>query len=94
MKAYGGVDIYIHLFLTSSLAGGEWSASHPGSFTPGERAPGTHWTGGLMNPIAGLDDLEKRKILTLTGLELQPLSRPSRSQALYRLSYPGSAVFL
>jgi hypothetical protein len=24
--------------------GGEWLASHPGRFIPGERAPGTHWT--------------------------------------------------
>jgi hypothetical protein len=29
MKAYGGVDVYIHTFLTSALAGGEWSASRP-----------------------------------------------------------------
>jgi hypothetical protein len=28
---------------------------------------------------AGLDDLEKRKILTLPGFELQPAGRPSRS---------------
>jgi hypothetical protein len=34
MKAYGGVDVYIHIFLTSTLVGGEWSASHPGRFTP------------------------------------------------------------
>jgi hypothetical protein len=42
MKAYGGVDVYIHIFLTSALAEGEWSASRPGRFAPGERAPGTH----------------------------------------------------
>jgi hypothetical protein len=30
MKAYGGVDVYIHIFLTSVLAGVEWSASRPG----------------------------------------------------------------
>jgi hypothetical protein len=42
MKAYGGVDVKIHIFLTSALVGGEWSASRPGRFTPGERAPGTH----------------------------------------------------
>jgi hypothetical protein len=46
MMAYGGVDIYIHIFLTSALAGGEWSASRPGPFTPGNKAPGTHWIGG------------------------------------------------
>jgi hypothetical protein len=39
---------------------------------------------------AGLDDLEKRKFLTSTGLELRPLGRPARGQSLYRLRYPGS----
>jgi hypothetical protein len=33
----------------------------------------------------GLDDVEKRKFLTLLGLELRPPGRPARSQALYRL---------
>jgi hypothetical protein len=42
MKAYGGVDVYIHIFLTSALAGGEWSASRPSRFTPGEKAPDIH----------------------------------------------------
>jgi hypothetical protein len=59
-------------FLTSALAGGEWSASRPGRFTPGEKAPGTHWIGGWVGPRAGLDDVEKRKFLTLPGLELRP----------------------
>jgi hypothetical protein len=85
-----GEWMYIHIFLTSELGGGEWSASHPGSFTPGERASDTHWMGGWVNPGAGLDDLEKRKFLTLLGLELRPLGRPARSQSLYRLRYPGS----
>jgi hypothetical protein len=71
MKAYGGVDVEIHI-LTSVLAGGEWLASHPGRFTPGERAPGTHWIGGWMNPRAGLDDVEKRKFMNLPELELRP----------------------
>jgi hypothetical protein len=39
MKAYVGVDVKIHIFLTSALVGGEWSASRPGRFTPVERAP-------------------------------------------------------
>jgi hypothetical protein len=42
MKAYGGVDVQGNVFLTSVLAGGKWSASRPGRFTHGERAPGTH----------------------------------------------------
>jgi hypothetical protein len=76
--------------LTSALAGGEWSASRPGRFTPGETAPGIHWIGGWEDPRAGLDDVEKRKFLTLPGLELQPFGRPFRSQSLYRLRYPGA----
>jgi hypothetical protein len=36
--------------------------------------------------------VEKRKFLTLPGLELRPLSRPARSQSLYRLRYPGSCT--
>jgi hypothetical protein len=58
MKAYGGVHVYIHIFSTSALVGGEWSASRPGRFTHGERVPGTHWIGGWVNPKAGLDDVE------------------------------------
>jgi hypothetical protein len=85
MTAYGGVDVYIHIFLTSALAGGEWSASLPSRFTPGERAPGTHCIGGWVNSRASLDNMEKRKFLTLPGFELQPLGRPARSQSLYQL---------
>jgi hypothetical protein len=39
---------------------------------------------------AGLDDMEKRKFLTLPGLELRPLGRPASRQSLYRLRYSGS----
>jgi hypothetical protein len=41
-----------------------------------------------VDPRAGVDDLEKRKFLTLPGLELPPLGRPARSQSLYRLRNP------
>jgi hypothetical protein len=70
MKAYGGVDVQIHIFLTSALVGGEWSTSRPGRFTPEERAHSTHWIGGFVDLRAGLENLEKRKFLTLPGLEL------------------------
>jgi hypothetical protein len=43
-----------------------------------------------VDPSAGLDDVEKRKFLTLPGLELRPLCRPAPSQWLYRMRYPGS----
>jgi hypothetical protein len=44
-----------------------------------------------VDPRAGWDDMERRRFLTLPGLELQPLGRPARSQSLYRLPYPGSS---
>jgi hypothetical protein len=91
MKAFGGVDIYIHIFLVSALVGSEWSASRPGRFTHWERASVTHWIGGWMDPRVGLDDMEKRKFLTLLGLKLRTLGRPARSQSLYRLRNPGSS---
>jgi hypothetical protein len=42
MKMYEGVDVYIHGLWTSVLVGGEWSASRPCRFAPGEKAPRTH----------------------------------------------------
>jgi hypothetical protein len=39
MKAHrgvDGVDVYTHVFLTSTLVGGEWLASRLGRFTPGK----------------------------------------------------------
>jgi hypothetical protein len=56
---------------------------------------GTHGIGGWVGPRAGvdrLDDVEKRKFLTLPGLELLPHGHPARRQSLYRLRYPGSHV--
>jgi hypothetical protein len=59
MKMYGGVDVLIHVILTSALVGGGWSVSHPGLLIPGERAAGTHWIGDWMGPTARLDGMEK-----------------------------------
>jgi hypothetical protein len=55
MKTVGGVDVLIHVFLTSALDGGEQSASSSGRFTPGERTPGNHWIGGWVGARTGLD---------------------------------------
>jgi hypothetical protein len=57
----------------------------PRPLYPRERAPGTHWIRGWVNPRAGLDHMEKCKFFTPPGFELQPLGRPARSQSLYRL---------
>jgi hypothetical protein len=85
MEAYGGVDVQIHIFLTSALAGSEWSASRPGRYTIG-----THWMGGWVDLRVGLDVVEKRKFLTQPGLHLRSLGRPAHSQPLYPLRCPGN----
>jgi hypothetical protein len=47
-------------FLTSALVGGEWSASRPGRFASGERAPATHCIQGWVDLRRG-----EEKILDL-----------------------------
>jgi hypothetical protein len=37
-------------------------------------------------------DMDERKFRTLPGLELAPIGRPPRNQALHRPRYPGSLV--
>jgi hypothetical protein len=52
MKAYGGVDVDTHVFMTSALVGGEWSASRPGRFTPRGKSHGyplDSWLDGSQN---------------------------------------------
>jgi len=56
MKTYWGMDVWLHAFLTS-----KWSASSPGQFTPGVRAPRIHWIGGRMSSRVGLEAVLRRK---------------------------------
>jgi hypothetical protein len=65
--------------LTSALDGGEWSASRPSRFIPGERALSTNWMVGWVGPSVGLDAVEKKKILHCR--EPNP-GRPARSPFL------------
>jgi hypothetical protein len=58
-------------------------------FTPEERTPGTHCTGGWVGPRAGLDVKARGKILCLCRGS-NP-SRPVRSQTQNWLSYPSSS---
>jgi hypothetical protein len=62
----------------------------PRSLYPQGKSPRYPFNRRLVDPRTGLDDVEKRKFLTLPGLELRALVRPARSQSLYRLSYPVS----
>jgi hypothetical protein len=65
-----------HVFLTSALAGGDWSVSRSGRFTHGERDPDTHRIGVCMGPVTLLDTVELRKILALPGIEIRHPSSP------------------
>jgi hypothetical protein len=78
---------YCSTILTSTLGGGEWSASRPGRFALGEIAPCTHWVGGWVDPRVGLDTVEKRKILRCR--ESNP-GRPAHSFSVSGLSSPDS----
>jgi hypothetical protein len=53
MKTYKGVDVYIHIFLTSALIGGEWSDSRLGRFTPGKESlvPIVYEDGWIPEPV-------------------------------------------
>jgi hypothetical protein len=39
VKTDGGMEVYLHVLLTSELDGGEWLASGPGRFNPGRKHP-------------------------------------------------------
>jgi hypothetical protein len=64
---------YSNVYLTLALAGGEWLASCSYCFTPREKVPGTHWTGGSVYHRAGLGETEKGKYLSPVELKLRPL---------------------
>jgi hypothetical protein len=66
--------------VTTTDNGGDWFIDRPTR---------THCIVDWVGPRAHLDDMEKKKFLTLPGLKLLPLGRPARSQSLYLLHYPG-----
>jgi hypothetical protein len=49
--------------LTSTIVGGEWSATFPGRFIPRERAHSIHWIGGCTGLRGGLNAVKKNKKL-------------------------------
>lgn len=52
IKAYSGVEIYLHSFLNSLLGGSEKSDSHRSHSTPKEKSSSTYWLGGWVDPRA------------------------------------------
>jgi hypothetical protein len=77
---YGGIA---PPFLTLALDGGEWSASCPSCFTPGEITPSNNLIWVWVGPRVGLDAAEKRQMLPLSGIEAQPYT--THTPSLYRL---------
>jgi hypothetical protein len=66
--AWGERRYSSYSFLTSTLDGGEWSASRPGRALPRGKNSGTHCTGGWVGrPRAGLDAEARRKIPVSVG---------------------------
>jgi hypothetical protein len=58
-----------------------------GLISPGEKALGAHWIGGWVDPRDGLDDVEKRKFLTLMDSNsdfsvVQPVANPYTDYAI------------
>jgi hypothetical protein len=73
---YGGVDMWIHVFLPPALIGGERSGSCPSPFTPGEIAPLDRKPGGPQSRSGWSGD---EKIFAPTGTRT-PTPRPSSLQ--------------
>jgi hypothetical protein len=88
MNMYWGSGGIAPQFMTSALDGEEWWASRLGRFTPRGKDPGTHWIGCYVVPRAGLDYLDEKNLLPLSGIE-----RRSSGQSLYRLSSPNSLTY-
>jgi hypothetical protein len=56
------------------------------SFSPGERIPSTHWTGGWVNPGAGWTQRLEEKFFASAGDRTWIAGRPVLSQTLYILN--------
>jgi hypothetical protein len=63
LKTHEGVDVEVHIFLTSPVLGVEGSNSRPGSFTPQYRVVAE--TGG--------EKVERREIVSILAHEFRPL---------------------
>jgi hypothetical protein len=80
IKAYAGMDIRIHVFLTSSLDESECSSSRLGLFYLRGMNRAFPLDNRLGGPLSRLGQYEE-------VLEHWPFGRTARSQSLYRLSY-------
>ena len=79
MKAYGGMEVQFDALLILGRNGGDWPASWPRCYNPGERHPGVLWPQGWVDPAVILDTLGVKKNLTLTRNQAQLLICPTNS---------------
>ena len=77
MKACGGEEVLLHAFLISALHGEERTNSNPRHRTSRDRVPCTYWRGEGVGAAARLDDLEKKYVVLLSGIELRFLGLQS-----------------
>jgi hypothetical protein len=59
-KEVWGSGSIVPSFLSLTLDGGEWLASHPGRFASEERSPSTHGIVVWLGPRANMDAMEKK----------------------------------
>jgi hypothetical protein len=90
MKACGGSGCIDPHSLNLSTSGRRSVSFTPRLLYPRGKSPRYPLHRRLGRPQSPSRDVEKRKFLTLLGVELRPLGRPARSQSLYRLRYSGS----
>jgi hypothetical protein len=75
MKAYGGLDLRLHSFLTFSLDEREWSASRLDCFTLEKAAPNNRWLGGWVGPSSCLGFREGKTVFSLSGINFSAAQR-------------------
>jgi hypothetical protein len=88
-KTNGGVDVQAHVLLTLTFIGSVWSAYAPVALAS-EIEPPTLQSlrRRLHDDIYG--EVVEVAVHDFTGVETGALSRPARSQSLYRMRYRGS----
>jgi hypothetical protein len=93
MKACGGTDVQNHVFFTSALVGGQWSALLLGHFTPRERASLYPLNNRLGEPQSWSGWNQEVKILAPTGTRTPTPQSSSLYQLLYWLPYCNSLIY-
>jgi len=89
MKTYRGSGGIAPAFLTSTLDGGEWSASRPGRFTLRERAPGTHWIGGWVGPRAAVVEMGQGRL----WIKATSIYENGKVQGRSKITFYGKKVY-